>query len=65
MKKEFKTLKDLDCECNEKNCQFVDVDELKAEAIKWVKEEGICKDCDGVCEHDFLEFHNITEEDLK
>jgi len=61
-KEELKTLKDIESFAkNENLIKF----HIKEEAIKWVKEEGVCKDCDGVCEHDFLSFHNITKEDLK
>lgn len=53
--KELKRLKDLEYD---KNRLFTD--EVKKEAIKWVKafrEEN--------CDVPFIEFFNITEEDLK
>ncbi len=36
---------------------------LKAEAIKWLKDRRNVKMY--ICEMDFMEFFNITEEDLK
>ena len=68
---ELKTLKDIDCAINH-NCEdlpyAVDIDELKAEAIKWVK--AINEDwknnpyAEGA--KDFIgRFFNLTEEDLK
>jgi len=60
---ELKTLKDLDfvkgCEKG-RSC----ADELKAEAIKWVKSKDIL-DYNGDIEYWITEFFNITEEDLK
>ena len=53
------------------NVGFVTTDELKQEAIKWVKERRKeCENCqfyNVVClEHEFwMERFNITEEDLK
>lgn len=52
----LKTLKDILSEAEE--YEFVRVDNLKAEAIKWVKKD---KELD---ELDFMNFFNITEEDL-
>ena len=53
---EIKTLKDIlhDCEWR---------DELKAEAIKWVKDMQIKKHY--MCADYFKHFFNITEEELK
>ena len=63
----LKTLKDLRCLKGK-----VRRTEVKAEAIKWVKEKGIVwigKDNFYIKENftliDWMKFHNITEEDLK
>ncbi len=58
----LKTLKDFDC----KGCYCKLAPELKQEAIKWVKEKRLNSPC-GECKdgEKFMEFFNITEEDLK
>ena len=62
--KPLKTLKDLmGVEANDK--AYVSYDELKAEAIKWVKETRRINPEKRIDCHLFMEFHNITEEDLK
>ncbi len=48
----------------------IDIDELKAEAIKWVKhwrelDEAKCRICNIPTDTDFMHFFNITEEELK
>jgi len=63
----LKTLKDF----GTKDLEWVNINELKAEAVKWVKEKYNLKYTTGVGFHadkgwlEFMEFHNITEEDLK
>ena len=65
---ELKTLKDLkkeDCYCNavvnsEIVRELIDIEDLKAEAIKWVKLRGECEASDVL-----MDFFNLTEEDLK
>jgi hypothetical protein len=49
---EGKTLKDIET--------YYDTSKIKAEAIKWVKEKDW-----KLNKEDFMEFHNITEENLK
>ena len=63
-KRTLKTLKDIE----EKGIAEGDVEnfkiKLKEEAIKWVKERGVrCGICTGW--EDFMEFFNITEDELK
>jgi hypothetical protein len=63
--KELKTLKDLDIMKGKVHALGgeVGVDELRAEAIKWVKELNwkYCQDGRAL----FMEFFNLTEEELK
>jgi len=63
----LKTLKDL--YENKTDKEIVMVKELRAEAIKWVKgmREDMLrgKDFKMIDEEAFMEFFNITEEDLK
>lgn len=65
----LKTLKDLPWYQDDINKPVVrvNVEELKAEAIKWIKEACTCAYPDACdCWPDkFMEFHNITDEDLK
>ena len=59
---ELKTLKDLNLACGEDIDDAVYIDELKAEAIKWVKhwkKYSYNNKADAI-----MEFFNITEEDL-
>ena len=64
----LKTLKDLDfwtlyvAERDEER-DVVDRDDLKQEAIKWVKD--FRERDDEIWESNFMNFFNITEEDLK
>jgi len=59
----LKTLNDIrsiwKCSCGEIHAH-ADLEELKAEAIRWVKKEGMIITADEWCD-----FFNITEEDLK
>ena len=57
----LKTLKDLDVEEDRDYRSLIDVDELKAEAVKWVKNMRELPDA----RYMFRKFFNITEEDLK
>ena len=60
----LKTLKDLVEERGEKyKYHIVFLDELKTEAIKWVKDMQIKKHY--MCADYFKHFFNITEEELK
>ncbi len=59
MAKELKTLKDLEYKTGSSNQPNIVSHELKAEAIKWVKEDF------GDGWSAFRKFHNITSEDLK
>ena len=59
---ELKTLKDLGNEFEDTGRIYIEDIELKAEAVKWVK-EGLEKNKNFF--NLFCEFHNITEEDLK
>ena len=56
MTNNLKTLKDLGWEDGE-----VEKEEVKAEAIKWVKEKGELD----YNMRPFIDFFNLTEEDLK
>ena len=57
----LKTLKDLVEEYEIGNTQFINLDIVKQEAIKWVLKVPITKlDVDA-----WMDFFNITEEDLK
>ncbi len=67
----LKTVKDFECAiCGGKKChkdsRAINQKELKAEAIKWVKNEreyhNKFRDARA---NVLMEFHNITEEDLK
>lgn len=70
---ELKTLKDLETYSNDVNyptmCDLISREELKSEAVKWVKD--CCKEdatneilrCDG-CNR-MVVFFNLTEEDLE
>jgi hypothetical protein len=59
--KELKTLKDLEVrESSVSKDWMVSRDRLKAEAVKWVKNTGKY-----LCEEDWIDFFNLTEEDLK
>ena len=76
---ELKTLKDFYKGPYEFGKEFIDVAILRVEAIKWVKEWQNDMDCyeDGLeCQEDlhqglhgaimgFLDFFNLTEDDLK
>lgn len=63
----LKTLKDLQYAfANDPNYKYgnwtdVNSDQLRAEAIKWIKTFDCCDDAEEI----FKEFFNITEEDLK
>ena len=60
----LKTLKDIEKEVYEKmGISLIHPGKIKAEAIKWVK--YFRKIPDSIEEDKFMEFHNITEEDLK
>ena len=63
----LKTSKELEkthnCDDEYEGLDYIDPEELKAEAIKWVKKLKF-DDEEGVW-NIFMEFHNITEEDLK
>jgi len=61
MSKELKTLKDLKYYFTESGDIYFLEEELKQEAIKWVKRKGHY----GLCLQDWEDFFNITEEDLK
>ncbi len=75
--KELKTLKDLEthAECNTCHNHVIFIDELKAEAVKWIKEDIEYMGCIGDSFKDlelmqprimkWIKFFNITEEDLK
>ena len=80
MDEELKTLKDLTVHNGWEDYgdsspmgflgDIVELDELKAEAIKWVKhwrelDEAKCRICNIPTDTDFMHFFNITEEDLK
>ena len=54
---ELKTLKDL---FDMETC--LEAQELRQEAIKWAKEK---RRREGFYDEDFMEFFNITEDDLK
>ncbi len=58
----LKTLKDLKVGC--KNCLggWVNYNKLKQEAIKWAKSKGVMREIEW---SDWVEFFNISEEDLK
>ena len=60
----LKTLKDIIHKETKEHHEFLDVKELKQEAIKWVKSIG-----NGISKYYLKEwikeFFNITEEDLK
>ena len=58
----LKTLKDVGV-INNSDTRGLKHD-LKQEAIKWVKASDK-KHCDRIDAKKFMEFHNITEEDLK
>ena len=74
---ELKTLKDFRCQaehcCDRDNCnnQSIKVDNLRQEAIKWIKELSLIKE--SVMSQDYRDgkmdmlraFFNITEEELK
>ena len=63
----LKTIKDLywfDLHDRKGYCnQVINIEDLKKEVIKWVKDFRERKD--EIWESDFMNFHNITEEDLK
>ncbi len=65
----LKTLKDLDTECNEESVKLVSMNELKAEAVKWVKYYQKKKFIDDESAQWLrmwiIKFFNITEEELK
>ena len=67
----LKTLKDIDRDCYGYSEHQEMIDDLKAEAIKWIKEKYNLKYTTGVGFHadmgwlEFREFFNITEGDLK
>ena len=74
MEKELKTLKDLSRMQRHNNYRIVEEETLKAEAVKWVKDmraEALVAgypykelgDRDAVIK--FINFFNLTEEDLK
>jgi len=73
--KKLKTLKDLHEQYLRQSsfpiCKFTDsrhfLKELKAEAVKWVKEMDIYRSadyCDGMMDF-IMKFFNLTSEDLK
>ena len=57
---DLKTLKDLKGIFANGGKIYVELDQLKAEAVKWVKVLDNSIDM-----YKFMAFHNITEEDLK
>ena len=72
MKTPYKAVQDFEKKFKKKPCLdcVVDVDELKQEAVKWVKEYSNEKistpvTYKQVMKQVFSEFFNITEEDLK
>jgi len=62
-KENLKTLKDLKVIYSDSAYpkKGVITEELRAEAIKWVKKKGHY----GLCLQDWEDFFNLTEEDLK
>ena len=62
---ELKTLKDLEIKLGERYgmCSYC-IARAKAEAIKWVKDMRM-NSVSSLSEIEFMEFNNITEEDLK
>lgn len=68
--KELKTLKDMDF-INELEGNIIAIEELKAEAVKWVKELNKDRtDFNGILlgkikASVLMDFFNLTEEDLK
>ena len=66
--KELKTLKDMGLRNERRKIKFghwyIDGDELKAEAVKWIKEFEK-KPFNGEAKIWFMKFHNLTEDDLK
>ena len=74
--KEFKTLKDLKTHNHSGIVVgYINPDELKAEAVKWVKDRMlVARNVNATYQsqerargmiNDFMDFFNITEEDLK
>ena len=66
----LKTLKDLEVKGEFVNKRYVFSDKLKAEAIKWVKkwikdDNVVFGILDNTPYRLFMEFHNITSEDLQ
>jgi len=75
---ELKTLKDidrcLDCDVKEDNERCVDYEDLRQEAIKWIKQKRkdflnefpiVPRELHKRVGEDFIKFFNLTEEDLK
>lgn len=62
---EPKTLKEITEEdIMSQKVNYVLVDDLKAEAVKWVK-KMISEPKDFIAEDEFIKFFNLTEEDLQ
>jgi len=69
MTEKLKTLKDLKYEHLALEKDLVNADELKAEAVKWVKDLDLSDDnpdlwIDGGKKEIMMDFFNLTEEDL-
>ena len=75
---DLKTLKDFyNCDCGDENCPVIDRNELKAEAVKWVKDlDNLVYLGDAEYEHRITgkrfrlktwikHFFNLTEEDFE
>jgi len=60
--KELKTLKDLG-QHQSGGTDCILTWELKAEAVKWIKRS--LNEREELNNHDWMKFHNLTEEDLK
>lgn len=74
MSSKLRTLKDLKPDKNKTlfTIDVIQISDLKAEAVKWVKTFRNRKKINSYCEHadqaleiNFKDFFNITEEDLK
>ena len=63
---ELKTLKDLNRIDNYKGmaCNAISISDLKAEAVKWVRFYDKCTKLEVDWRKGFVEFFNLTEEDL-
>ena len=66
---ELKTLKDLKYSSHCSKCRIITIDpeELKQEAIKWVKflDTKIITSGSPMWRSEFMDFFNLTEEDLR